>query len=195
MDQFLFFFKLGFNHVLDFKAIDHMLFLVVLALPFSLKHWMDLIVIVSIFTFGHSFSMLLVSLGVFPHSMSWIELLISLSIVLVATRNIFTDKRTIRNYTKKGFYWSVTLFFGLVHGFGFGSYFRQIAQQGETFEPLLGFAFGVEVVQLIVVGVVILFNYLVLQIVKLQEVFWVKTVSALVLIQSTRMVVRSIMEF
>lgn len=195
MDQLLFFFRLGLSHVLDFKALDHLLFLVVLALPFSLKHWRDLIIIVTIFTAGHSISMLIVYMGLLPHSMNWIELLISLSIVSVATKNIFTDKKSIRTYTKEWFYWTVTLFFGLVHGFGFGSYFRQITQQGETFESLLGFALGIEVIQLIVVSIVVLLNYLLLQIIKLQELFWVTVVSVLVLIQSTRMVIGNIMEF
>ncbi|MCY4161625.1 MAG: HupE/UreJ family protein [Flavobacteriaceae bacterium] len=194
IDKLFFFLKLGFNHVLDFTALDHVLFLVVMALPFSLKHWKDLIIIVSIFTIGHSVSMLVVYMGLYPHSMNWIELMISLSIVLVATKNIFTNKKSTRTYDRKWFYWLVTLFFGLIHGFGFGSFFRQASDQGEAFVTLVGFAFGVEVAQLMVVGIVVLLNYILIQRIKVVEFFWLLFVSSIVLIEATRMVIRNIME-
>ncbi|MCY3999148.1 MAG: HupE/UreJ family protein [Flavobacteriaceae bacterium] len=195
LDQLIFFLELGFFHVLDFKALDHVLFLIVLALPFALKHWKDLIIIVSLFTIGHTISMFIVYVGLVPHSNNWIELLISLSIVVVATKNIFANKKSLKGYNRNGFYWIVTFFFGTVHGLGFGSFYRLVTPQGEAFESLVGFALGVEAAQLLVVSMVVLLNSILNRVIKLEEFFWILLVSALVLIQATRMAIGVIIEF
>ncbi len=193
--QLIFFFELGFLHVLDFQALDHVLFLIVLAIPFASKHWKELIIIVSIFTIGHTISMFIVHMGLAPHSNHWIELLISLSIVVVATKNIFTSKRSLKSHNRNWFYGVVTFVFGTIHGLGFGSYYRLMTPQGGAFESLLGFAFGVEAAQLLVVGIVLLLNAVRNRVIKFEEFFWILLVSALVLIQATRMVIGNILEF
>ncbi|MCY4560806.1 MAG: HupE/UreJ family protein [Flavobacteriaceae bacterium] len=193
MELLEFYFKLGFNHVLDFNALDHILFFVLLALPFALKQWRNLLVLVTLFTIGHTVSLLFAYLGWINQFRGWIELLISLSIVLLAAKNIFTDRKEKITPFKKKFYWMVTLFFGLVHGLGFGGYYRQITPQGEVFSSLLGFALGIEVVQILVVGAVILLNYLIIQVFRVSEFFWVLLSSALILVAASQMLIRSIL--
>ena len=39
MNDFIFYFKLGLYHVLDIKAYDHILFLIVLAVVYQFKQW------------------------------------------------------------------------------------------------------------------------------------------------------------
>ena len=39
MEEFWFYSVLGLNHVLDFSAYDHILFLSALAIPFTIKSW------------------------------------------------------------------------------------------------------------------------------------------------------------
>ena len=52
-----------------------------------------------------------------------------------------------------------SIFFGLIHGFGFGNYFEMltVSLESKVF-PLLGFAAGVEISQLIMVLAILIIN-------------------------------------
>ena len=58
MDDIWIYIQLGIDHVLDFGAIDHMLFIGALVLPYSLKEWKLLLWWVSLFTLGHTVSLI-----------------------------------------------------------------------------------------------------------------------------------------
>ena len=59
INTFLFFLKLGYNHVLDFNGLDHFYFLAVMTLPYKIDKWFQVIKWVTIFTIGHSLSLFL----------------------------------------------------------------------------------------------------------------------------------------
>ncbi|MEL7339618.1 MAG: HupE/UreJ family protein, partial [Bacteroidota bacterium] len=48
--------QIGFHHILDWEAYDHMLFLLALCAVYQLKQWRNLLVLVTAFTLGHSLS-------------------------------------------------------------------------------------------------------------------------------------------
>ena len=58
MDTFWFYLNLGFNHVTDWNGLDHFYFLIALSLPFQFKDWKKLLFWVSLFTLGHSVSLI-----------------------------------------------------------------------------------------------------------------------------------------
>jgi hypothetical protein len=59
LDSFLKFLELGLYHIVSFKGYDHILFLVVLTIPFLFKDWKRLLLLISSFTLGHTLSLLL----------------------------------------------------------------------------------------------------------------------------------------
>ena len=149
MQDFIFYSELGLFHVLDWKAYDHLLFLAALTLPFSFREMKTVFWLVTLFTFGHTFSLVLSAFEIYSPSEKLIELLIPVTILIAALSNIIRDKRY---GSSKNLEFGFSLFFGLIHGFGFGNYFNQITFPVDSkLTPLLGFATGVEFSQLIIV--------------------------------------------
>lgn len=64
MDQFWFYFNLGLHHVLDINAYDHVLFLIALTVPYTFKDWKHVLLLVTIFTVGHTLSLFLSVFGI-----------------------------------------------------------------------------------------------------------------------------------
>ena len=156
IDQLYFYLEIGYSHILDLSAYDHFLFLVSITIPFSFKYFKKLFWIVSLFTVGHSSSIVLSTFGLIKPNISIIEFLIPVTIIFSAISNIFFLK-TDKNVDFKILF--ISLFFGIIHGFGFANYFNQI-----TFDDildttaLLGFSFGVELAQILIVISILLIN-------------------------------------
>ncbi|HET8803803.1 MAG TPA: HupE/UreJ family protein, partial [Aequorivita sp.] len=64
MSDFWLYFNLGLHHVLDWKAYDHILFLIVLCAAYTFASWKRLLLLVTMFTIGHTLSLLLASYNV-----------------------------------------------------------------------------------------------------------------------------------
>ena len=82
MDTVQFYINLGFQHVTDFNGLDHLYFIVALSLPFGLKDWKKLLWWVTLFTLGHSLSLIGNFYAGYEFSSYWIELLIPVTIAL-----------------------------------------------------------------------------------------------------------------
>ena len=184
METFWFYFDLGFDHVLDIGGLDHFYYLVVLSLPFNFKNWQKLLLWVSLFTLGHSFSLLITHFELIKIDAKWIEFLIPITICITCLSIIVQKKPAHLN----GFWINlITLFFGLIHGFGFGRYFKMIATEGEAILGLLEFALGVEFAQILIVIFVLLINALVVGLLKVQNQKWQWVISSMVLSQAILM--------
>ncbi|HMB63735.1 MAG TPA: HupE/UreJ family protein [Eudoraea sp.] len=151
MQDFWFYTVLGFNHVADPGAYDHILFLFALAVPFTLKSWKNIAILATIFTITHCISLALGVYEIIRVNVALIEFFIGITIILTALFNIFSLKVTTAFLR---FYLQIlaTAFFGLIHGFGFSSYFKML-MAGEEHQsgPLLGFATGIEISQLCII--------------------------------------------
>jgi len=156
MDDFLLYFKMGLNHVLDLSAYDHILFLIVLAVVFSFNQWKKVLWLVTLFTIGHSITLALSAYGVLKIRIDIIEFLIPVTIFITGAINIFTAKNTTPS--KQNINLIFALFFGLIHGLGFSNYFKMMVGKEENkLFPLLEFALGIEAAQIIIVlGILIL---------------------------------------
>ena len=184
METFWFYFDLGFDHVLDIGGLDHFYYLVVLSLPFNFKNWQKLLLWVSLFTLGHSFSLLITHFELIKIDAKWIEFMIPITICITCLSIIVQKKPAHLN----GFWINlITLFFGLIHGFGFGRYFKMIATEGEAILGLLEFALGVEFAQILIVIFVLLINALVVGLLKVQNQKWQWVISSMVLSQAILM--------
>ena len=92
MEQLIFYLKLGFMHILDINAYDHFLFIVSITIPFSFRNFKRLFWIITFFTIGHSTSIILSTFKIFNPDMTFIEILIPVTIIASAISNIFITK-------------------------------------------------------------------------------------------------------
>jgi hypothetical protein len=179
MSDFWLYFKLGLEHVLDWQAYDHILFLIVLCAAYTFSSWKRLLLLVTLFTLGHTISLLLANYNVVSVSANWIEFLIPITILLAAIFNLFTAGKE-KKLEKLGLFYIVTIFFGLIHGFGFASYYKMINDSNDML-PLLEFAAGVEVAQVIVVLLVLIFAFILQIIFRFNKRDWVLVISSIVI--------------
>ena len=142
----------GIEHILI--GPDHILFLIGLLLlggSFS-----RLALIVTSFTIGHSITLSLAALDIVSPAARFIEPLIALTIVVVGADNLLvlggtkgeTEKASdIRAWLAVGF--------GLIHGFGFAYVLKEFGLPPAALGwSLFAFNLGVEIGQLLIVGVV-----------------------------------------
>lgn len=180
MSQIWFYSKLGFTHVLDWNAYDHVLFFVALTTPYLFKDWKRILWLVTIFTIGHTLSLVLATYEIMSLSVKGVEFLIPVTILITAVFNIFTAGKTIQK-EKIGLAFFATLFFGIIHGFGFSNYFKQIvAAEDSKLLPTLEFALGIEIAQLIVVIIVLLLSFIAQNIFRFNKKEWTLVVSGIV---------------
>nr|MBF6608170.1 HupE/UreJ family protein [Flavobacterium sp.] len=59
MSDFWIYFQIGLKHVLDINAYDHVLFLIALTVPYTFRDWKRVLILVTIFTLGHTVSLIL----------------------------------------------------------------------------------------------------------------------------------------
>jgi len=156
MDQILFYLKIGFSHIMDINAYDHLLFLASISIIYSFKTWKKLFWIVTFFTIGHSMSLVISSYEIYKPNTDIIEFLIPVTIIISALSNIFfldTNKKI--NY----FTILIAFSFGLIHGFGFANFFNQISfSDGVDLVALIGFSLGVEVSQILIALSILILN-------------------------------------
>ena len=170
----------GINHVLDINAYDHVLFLIVLAVPYLFKDWKRVLWLVTMFTVGHTISLILASYGKVKIDGNLIEFLIPVTILIVAVYNVFTAGKTAKSQ-KIGLLFVSTLFFGLVHGFGFAREFRMSLDKGDSkLLRLAEFALGIEIAQIIIVFVVLFLSYIFQTVFRFSKRDWVMVISAVV---------------
>lgn len=181
MSQFWLYFRLGLDHVLDWQAYDHILFLIVLVTAFTFTSWKRILWLVTLFTIGHTLALFLSVYGIVKVDSDWVELLIPVTIIFTGLYNILTASKKERNKNYNPLYFT-TVFFGLIHGLGFSSYFKMIAANTESkFLPLLEFALGIETAQVIVVLAVIILGFIAQNIFSVSRRDWVLVSSAIVI--------------
>ena len=170
----------GINHVLDIKAYDHVLFLIVLTVPYMFKDWKRVFLLVSVFTIGHTLSLILATYGAVKVSANVIEFLIPLTILIVALFNVFTSGKGAQK-EKIGVLFFSTLFFGLVHGLGFARELSILVGKNDNkLVTLLEFALGIEIAQIIIVFLVLFLGYLTQTVFRFSKRDWIMVISAIV---------------
>lgn len=180
MSQFWLYFQLGLEHVLDWNAYDHILFLIVLVAAYSFPSWKRVLWLVTIFTLGHTLALFLSVYGVVTVSSRWVELLIAITILVTALYNMLTAKKK-ESQKNIGLLYFSTAFFGIIHGLGFAYYFKRIVPADSKFLPLLEFALGIEAAQIIVVLVVMIIAFILQNFFRVSKRDWVLVLSAIVI--------------
>ena len=180
MDDFVLYFKMGLNHVLDFSAYDHILFLIVLAVVYSLNQWKKVLWLITLFTLGHSITLALSAYGVLNVRIDIVEFLIPVTIFITGLVNVLRAGKSSTG--KENINLIFALFFGLIHGLGFSNYFRlMIGKEEDKLFPLLEFALGIEASQIIIVLGILLIGSILQNVFRVSKRDWVLVASSIVI--------------
>ncbi|MDR6763047.1 hypothetical protein J2Y38_003265 [Flavobacterium sp. 2755] len=182
MSQFWIYFQIGLKHVLDINAYDHVLFLIALTVPYSFKDWKRILLLVSVFTIGHTLALILSVFGIIAIKVNIVEFLIPITILITALYHLFTAGKATKNDGVNVIFF-VTLFFGIIHGLGFSNYFKTIlgGSASSKLLPLGEFALGIEAAQLVVVFVVLVISYIVQTVFRFSKRDWALVMSAFII--------------
>ncbi len=155
--QFMDYWREGVWHI--WMGIDHLVFLITLLLPVVLRReglqWrpvatlrpalMNVLGIVTAFTFAHSVTLIISTMGWVTLPSRWVEAAIAATVVLVALNNLFPFVPVRRG--------AIALCLGLIHGFGFASVLGDLGLPGDALVlALVGFNIGVEAGQLAILA-------------------------------------------
>ncbi|SHJ15766.1 HupE / UreJ protein [Hymenobacter daecheongensis DSM 21074] len=182
MSVFQIYLQLGFFHIFNLQAYDHLVFLLALCAPYVASDWRRVVALVTSFTVGHSLTLALATLGVVHYSPALIEVLIPITILLTAGLNLrragqpeAEPKRPTLVLTGPNL---LAAGFGLIHGLGFSSYLRELlGRQSRPVLELLAFNVGVELGQLLIVAFILLTGFGVLRLLGATRRSWVLVMS------------------
>ena len=164
MSSFSSFLELGLRHILTLEAADHLLFLATLILAHELGKWRPVLILVTAFTIGHSLTLALATLDVVRVNAKAVEALIPATIIITSVVNLWSWRQGRRAndppaVTTSQLWprYAMALVFGLIHGLGFSSVLRGLLGTEESLLiPLLAFNVGIELAQIIVLGILAL---------------------------------------
>lgn len=178
--------QLGFDHIADLQGFDHILFIVALCAVYAVKDWKRILILVTAFTIGHSFTLALSSLQIIRVSPYLIELLIPVTILLTALQNFWYRPDPGRRWSLN---YLLALCFGFIHGMGFSNYFRSLlGQESDIILPLFAFNVGVEVGQLCIVACIMVVDFFVVSLLSVKQEYWNKIISSLAIVLSLYMI-------
>ena len=168
MSNFRMFFPMGIQHITDLNGIDHILFITALCLRYLWTDWKKLLVLVTAFTIGHSITLALSTLNIINLPRNWTEFLIAITIIITAINNCFV--KGFKFKTKYPVIYFFALFFGLIHGLGFSSLLKSMLGRDQNIvAQLFAFNLGLEVGQLFIVSIILLFSFLLVRILQVSR--------------------------
>jgi hypothetical protein len=171
MNDFTFYFQLGWKHIISPDAMDHLLFIAALTAIYLFQNGKQVLILVTAFTIGHSVTLALSTYDLIRFNSHWVEFLIPLTILITCLFNFFQKEVKPRSLQLNYF---LALFFGLEHGMGFANSIRFMLAKSQTiFVPLLGFNLGLEAGQLVVVAFILLVAFLLVTKLRLSRRIWV----------------------
>lgn len=149
MSDFIFYFKLGWEHIISTDALDHLYFISVLSVVYQFSDWKKVLILVTAFTIGHAITLFLSAMDVFRLPDQLVEFAIPCTIVLSA---IFNFRKRSQVLDTDKLQYATALFFGLVHGMGYANTIRfMLSSDQQLVWSLLSFNIGLEIGQIFVV--------------------------------------------
>jgi len=191
MSIFFTYFELGYDHILDIKGYDHILFVLALCAAYKLYDWKKILILITAFTIGHSLTLALSVFDLVSISSNLIEFLIPLTILFTAISNIWKSHQPITKYKTRANY-ALALFFGLIHGLGFSNYLKMLlGRDKEIIGQLFGFNVGLEVGQLLIVIFFLIISFIFTQFLRVKDRDWKLIISSAIAGISLIMVIES----
>jgi|GEM_PF-5792153 len=154
-NEFLPYFKMGFWHLIDWKSMLHILFVLTLSVGIDLKNWQRSLSLLTLFVLGNAVSIFLVSYQLSHVKQATIHLLIPFTILILSLLNYLGTK--LKNKTLPLL---VLFILGGIHGFSFAKNIASIYYQKQRiFFPLTAYNVGIEaaVITIILFSIVCVF--------------------------------------
>jgi hypothetical protein len=149
MSTFPEYFGLGLRYISDIHSVEHILFLIALCAIYLMRDWKKVLVLIMYYSIGHLSSMILSTLNVIHVRMDIINYLVPFTIFLTSASNIFKKQHGESTWLQISYI--PALFFGIIHGFGFADYFKNlIVINASVGYQLTSFIFGIETGQLLI---------------------------------------------
>lgn len=158
MQDFIFYFQIGWKHILSWDATDHIYFIMALAIIYTFQNWKKVLVLVTAFTIGHAITLYLSALDFFRFNVEWVEFAIPCTIVLTAGSNLLVRQEKKLSSVLQ---YLLALCFGLIHGMGYANYIRIMLSKNQNMVwSLFSFNVGLEIGQLLVVLLVLCMQWI-----------------------------------
>ena len=168
MSLFQMYLRLGFEHIINIHAYDHIVFVLVLCAGYSINEIRKVLILITAFTIGHSLTLALSTLRIVSIPSDIVEFLIPATIFITAVSNILP----LRSGNHR-FIYVTTLFFGLIHGLGFSNYLKELlGRESNIFTPLLAFNIGLEIGQIVILSIYFLILFVSIKLIKVRNDFW-----------------------
>jgi len=169
---------LGFDHISDINAYDHIVFIIALCAIYRIEEWRKVLILVTAFTLGHSLTLGLAAFDLIRFPARIIELLIPVTIILTSLYNVYDTKENEEVHSPRSkvrLNYIFALLFGLIHGMGFSNFLRSALMPGEEsnlWQQLLAFNIGIELGQLVIVAIILGMSAFVLKVMKVRQYSW-----------------------
>ncbi|SEQ85100.1 HupE/UreJ family protein [Pedobacter rhizosphaerae] len=190
LQDFIFYFKLGWEHIISADALDHQLFILALVAIYSYHNVKQVLILVTAFTLGHSLTLLLSVMDIIRFDSKWVEFLIPCTIVVTALSNLCRRNFSLKSVKINYFF---ALGFGLIHGMGFANSIRMMLAKDQNIGwGLFGFNVGLEAGQVFMVMIILLITFIIFNYTRIKRLSWVLFVSAAVFSLALKMALERI---
>lgn len=187
MKDCIFYFKIGWTHIMSLDATDHLFFIAVLAIIYSFADWRKVLILVTAFTIGHALTLFMSVLNLINVKNEVVEFLIPCTIMFTAMLNLLLTKRQVASHQIQ---YGIALGFGLVHGLGYANYIRMMLSSDQQLVwGLFSFNLGLEIGQIVVVFLVLLTVWVASRIGPKAQLHWAGIVSSAVLMFALRLAI------
>lgn len=188
MSDFALYFNTGWQHILSWDSLDHLLFIIALSAIYLAGNWKQVLILITAFTVGHSLTLALSVYDLIRIQGKWVEFLIPCTIIATGIFNLLL--KDFKPTSLKINYF-LALFFGLIHGMGFANTIRFMLTKDQNIAiPLLSFNIGIEVGQIVVVSIILLISYLLVNKTKLKRTWWVWILSAFAILLASNIAIQ-----
>lgn len=187
MEDFIFYFRIGWSHIMSIDATDHLFFIAVLAIIYGFADWRKVLILVTAFTIGHAITLFMSVLDLIRLNSEIVEFLIPCTIMVTAMMNLLMRKQPVASHTIQ---YAMALGFGLIHGLGYANYIRMMLSADQQMVwGLFSFNLGLEAGQIVVVGLVLLTVWLSSRIHAKAHLRWVSVVSSFVFLFALKLAI------
>ncbi len=181
MSNFWIYFTLGLKHLYNINAYADILFLLALTVPYEFKSWKKILLLVSLFTAGHTIALMLSIFNIVTVKVSIVAFIILILLLITALYTIISTGKSNKKDSIV-FIAILTSLFGIIHGLGFSNYFNSIVQGKPTDKlvPLFESSLGFGVSQIVVIILALLLAYVIQTLLKFSKRDWILIVSSFV---------------
>lgn len=172
--------ELGFRHIFNLKAYDHLLLLLALCAVYILGDWRRVVALITSFTIGLAITLVLSAFYIIQFDKSLIRFLIPASIFLTCVINFFRLKGAAnKQHTIFSLHNLMAVLIGLVYGLGFPNHLKALLSRGEkAWLKMLAFNVGIELSQLLFVFLVLIVAFLIQNLFNAKRRDWIMVLSS-----------------